>query len=324
MAGMRILVSGMGGELGTRVTNLLEELGSVEAVVGFDLDPPRHRIPRAEFHRIDPRDRKGNVAVVRDFEPNVVVHLGVYEPNARFPAEDAREATHAAAISVLGAASQSPALERIVLRSGIEVYGRARNFATRPDESISPRPTDPFGRSLLELEAVAADAAQPADVPVTALRFAPLVGPHFPSPLGRYLRLPVVPVSAVSDLPFSLLHQEDAAQAIVAAVGADHDGPVNVVGAGAVTAVQACRLGGRVPVPVGGPLWTAARMAAELLGAPLPAHVHQLLVRGRTADGSLVGDALGITPSRTTLDVVKELYEWAPVTYLDTSKPAAA
>ena len=47
MTRMRILVSGMGGELGTRVTNLLEELGSVEAVVGFDLDPPRRRIPRA-------------------------------------------------------------------------------------------------------------------------------------------------------------------------------------------------------------------------------------------------------------------------------------
>ncbi|MCU1354502.1 MAG: hypothetical protein JWM05_3711, partial [Acidimicrobiales bacterium] len=80
---MRVLVTGMGGQLGTRVTNLLEAEPDVCEIMGIDLDPPRRRITRAQFHRVDPRDRRTAVRLVRDFEPQAVVHLGVFEPNAR-------------------------------------------------------------------------------------------------------------------------------------------------------------------------------------------------------------------------------------------------
>ncbi len=324
MGRQRLLVTGMGGELGTRVTNLLEGLPGIEAIAGLDIDPPRRRVPRSEFHRIDPRDRARTSALVREFEPTAVVHFGVYEPNARTYPEPARIATIAGAAAVLQAAATCSSLERIVVRSGIEVYGRPRGAVTRPDEGVICRPSSSFGQTLAKVEQLAADAGRDADVPVTALRFASIVGPHFPSPLGRYLRLPVVPVSAVSDLPFSLVHQEDAAAAVPAALRAGFDGPVNVVGAGAVTSAQAVRLGGRVPLPVVGPLWSAAHAITELVGAPIPDHVRELLVRGRCADGSLAAEALGVTPARTTPDVLKELYEWAPVTYLDVAGRTAA
>ena len=210
------------------------------------------------------------------------------------------------------------------MRSGIEVYGRGRGAPTRPDEDASPEPTSAFGRSLLHVERVAGYAGVAADVPVAVLRCAPIVGSHLASPLGRYLRLPVVPVSVWSDLPFSLLHLDDAANALVAAVHAEVDGPVNVVGDGAVTAFQAVRLGSRVPLPVVGPAWAAARVAAELLGAPLPDHVHELLVRGRVADGGRAFDALGVMPALGTLEVVKELFEWAPVAFLRPAEEEAA
>lgn len=313
---MRVLITGMGGELGTRVAQLVEELPVVTAVEGLDVEPPRRRLRRAGFHRIDPRDRHRTVGVVRDFEPEVVLHLGVYEPNARSSPRSAFERTVAGAIGVLGAASECPCLRRIVARSGIEIYGRRRGAATRPDESVLPDPTSPFGHSLLHAEGLALAAGDAASVPVTLLRFAPLVGPHFPSPLGRYLRLPVVPVSALADPPFSLLHQEDAAAAVVAALGSDHDGPVNVVGPGAVTASQSARLGGRLPVPLIGPEWRLARPWAELLGAPVPEHVMELLHRGRTAAGELCSEVLGTSPAYSTPEVVKELYEWASVTHL--------
>jgi len=320
----RVLVTGMGGELGTRVTNLLEASPEVGAIVGIDVDPPRRRIPRAEFHRIDLRDRARVTALVREFDPVAVLHLGVYEPNARSAPAAARASTAAAALHALGAAAQCPSLQRIVVRSGIEVYGRGRGAATRPDESVVPAPTSDFGRSLLGMEGVAASAAAAADVPMAAVRLATVVGPHFPSPLGRYLRLPVVPVSGLSDLPFSLLHQDDAATALVAALGSGHDGPVNVVGAGAVTAVQAVRMGGRIPLPIVGPAWALARVATELLGVPLPDHVRELIVRGRTADGGRAPELLGCSPARTTTEVVKELYDWAEVLYLDVAKREAA
>ena len=313
---MRALITGMGGELGTRVANLLEADPSVEAVVGVDVDPPRRRIHRAEFHRIDTRDGRRIADLVRTVEPTVVVHLGVYEPNARSGPAVAAARTEAAATAVLEAAADCGSVERIVVRSGIEVYGRGRNAPTRPDEDALPVPTSPFGRSLLGVEHVAWSTG----IPVTALRCAPIVGSHLASPLGRYLRLPAVPVSVWSDLPFSVLHLDDAAGAIVAAVRAGFDGPLNVVGGGAVTPFQAVRLGHRIPVPIGGPAWALARIASEVLGAPLPDHVHELLVRGRVADGGLAAGALGIAPARASREVVEELFEWAPVEFI----PAAA
>ena len=309
---MRVLITGMGGELGTRVANLMEADESVTEIMGMDLFPPRRRILRSEFHRVEPTDRRKAVHLVRDFDPEVIVHLGVFEPHSRTSPSEARRGTAASAVSVLGAAAQCPSLQAIVVRSGLEVYGRSRGAPTRPDESVPIAPTTPFGQSLAHVEQVAVEAGEVADVPVTALRFAPIVGPSIPSPLGRYLRLPAVFVDPVSELPFSLLHQEGACQAMVAAARAGYDGPLNVVGPGAVTASQAVSMGRRLPIPVFGPGWLAATALAELQGAPLPPHSRELLVRGGTADGAEARGVLGIDP-RSTHDVVAQLYRWETV-----------
>ena len=292
--------------------------------MGVDIDPPRRRLQRAEFNRVDPRDRRKLVRIVRDFEPTAVVHLGVYEPNARAGPALARSLTREFTIGALGAAADSRGLDRVVVRSGIEIYGRARGVATRPDESVPPAPTSPYGRSLLEVELAARDAADSAGAALTLVRCAPIVGPHMSSPLGRLLRLPVVPVGGLSDLPFCLLHQEDAASAFTQALARGYDGPLNVVGPGAVTAKQAARLGGRIVVPIVGPQWLAARAVSELLGAPLPAHVRELLVRGRTADGSLGTEVLEVGPRQSTLEIVQDLYDWAAVTFLRAPQEEAA
>lgn len=322
--GTRVLLSGMGGELGTRVTNLLEADPAVEAVVGVDVAPPRGRIPRAEFHLVEPDDRDRIAGIVAEAEPTALVHLGIFEPDARVGRRRATAMTEALSVAALGAAARSPALDRIVVRSGIEVYGRPRGGPQRPDETVVPRPTTAWGRTLARVEEMAERAARDADVPLCALRLAPVVGPHIPSPLGRYLRLPAVPVSPLADPPFSLLHQDDAAAAVVRALAGGIDLTVNVVGPGAVTPTQAVRLGGRVPVPTLGAGWLAARLACELVGAPLPAHVVELLLRGRGADGTLGQEVLGLAPVRSTEAVIRDLYEWADVVHLDVPDRDAA
>lgn len=316
-------MTGMGGELGTRVANLLEGAAWVDEIAGVDREPPRRRLHRAAFRLVEPLDRPRMVAAVREFEPTAVLHCGVYEPNARSSPRAAAARTESAAVAALGAAAECRGLDRIVVRSGIEVYGRGRGAATRPDEDVRPEPTSAFGRSLLAAEEVAGQAGRAAGCPVALVRMAPVVGPHFPSPLGRYLRLPAVPVSAVADPPFSLLHQEDAATALVAALERGVDGAVNVVGPGAVTAAQAARLGNRVPLPTAGPLWRAARALAELAGAPVPEHVQELLLRGRTADGGRAAGLLGAAAPTTTPEVVRALYEWATVIVLRPDAAAA-
>lgn len=321
---MRVLVTGMGGELGTRVVNLLEADDTFTDIVGIDGYPPRRRITRAVFHRVDHRDRRKAVHVVREFDPEVILHLSVYEPNAQFGPTEARLATMASAVSVLGAAASCPSLQGIVVLSGIEVYGRRRGAPSRPDESADIDPTSPFGASLAHVEQVAGEASQVVGVPVTSLRFGPIVGPSLPSPLGRYLRLPAVATSPLMGLPFCLTHQEDAALAIVSAGQVRFDGPLNVVGPGAVTASQAVRRGGRMAIPVIGPGWRLAAITAELLGAPLPPHTRELLVRGGVADGTLATDVLGVHP-RPTDDVLAQLYQWGQVARVaPTSRGAAA
>lgn len=320
---MRVLITGMGGELGTRITNLLEADPRIGEIRGIDGYPPRRRITRVDFHRIEPDDRRRITQLVREFDPEVIVHFGVYEPHAHFGGTAARLGTLGATVSTMGAARSCPSLRRIVVRSGIEVYGRRRGGPLRPDETAPLAPTNVWGRSLAGVEQHASETAAALDVELQTLRFAPIVGPSFPSPVGRYLRLPIVAVSPFAELPFSLIHQEDAAEATVAAVHADSTGPLDLVGPGAVTASQAVRRGGRIPWPVFGPGWKVAAAAAEVLGAPLPPHVRDLLVRGAGADGSRAVELLRVDP-RPTSDVIDQLYRWEDTDSVSTTSVEGA
>lgn len=320
---MRVLITGMGGELGTRVAQLLEARADVEEIVGVDFVPPRRRLRRSEFRRIDPRDREKLATFVGDFAPDALAHVGIYEPGSRLPAKLAATYTQAAAVAALGAAARAGKLERVAVRSGIAVYGRGRGRPGVPSEDAPVAPTTPFGRSLLALEALAADIGRKREIPVATVRMATIAGSHMPSPLGRVLRLPVVPVPALADPVFQLLHADDAAQSLVAALLAGLDGPVNVVGPGAASVWQAVRLGGRIPLPIVGPAWSVAAQAVELAGAPAPPQVIEVLTKGSAADGSRAESVLGLTDMRSTPEVCTELYEWATVTPLRPELPAA-
>ena len=307
---MRVVITGMGGELGTRVAGLLEADDRIGSILGVDLDPPRRYLRRADFARVDPRDRPKMLRTIEAFAPTVLVHIGIYEPYARSSPKGATSRTSAGTVAAVDAAVEGGALRRIVMRSGIEVYGRGRHAPVRPDESDEPHPTSGFGRSLLHAERVCRHGAGRTGASFTSLRFAPIVGPHTPSPLGRLLRLPVVPVPLLGGGPFCLLHQEDAADALALAVHGGPDAPVNVVARGTVTPLGAVRAGGGVPVPVIGPGWAFAKVGTEIAGAPLPDHVIELFTHGRLADGDRVEEHLGWHPVHTTEEVVRQLHEW--------------
>jgi hypothetical protein len=100
----------MGGELGSLVASMLEAEPWVGALMGIDLDPPRRRLRRAEFHRIEPTDRDRIVDVVTAFDPHVLVHLAVWEPDARAGTGLARSFTDSAAAAFIGAAAECRSL----------------------------------------------------------------------------------------------------------------------------------------------------------------------------------------------------------------------
>jgi UDP-glucose 4-epimerase len=313
MRGKRVFVSGVGGELGALTASLLEAETWVGPLAGIDVDPPRRRLTRTEFHRIHPDEHDRIVSTVIDFDPHVLVHIGVWEPDARAGPGAARHLTDQAATSIIGAAAECRSLEHIVVRSGIEVYGRRRGSLTRPSESAPVDPTSDWGRTVAAIERTASRVAERVGVSTGAVRLASVLGTHVPSPLGRLLRMPAVPFSPFADPPFAVIEDLDAARALVAAAGRGLAEPVNVVAPGAVTALQAIRRGRRLPIPLIGPEWRVARTISHLFGAPIPEHVAELMHRGRLADNSRMGELLGIAPISTTSDVIDHLYDWPDV-----------
>lgn len=313
MSGRRVFISGLGGELGTLVASLLEAEPWVGELAGIDADPPRRRLQRTTYHRISPDAHDRIVDTVIDFDPHVLVHMAVWEPNARAAGKLAAQFTDQAAISIIGAAAECPSLEHIVVRSGIEAYGRGRGSRTRPDEASPLRPTTPWGESVAGIERTAAAVSARIGVPVGTLRLAPVLGPHAPSPLGRMLRQPIVPFHAFVDPPFAVVEDRDAARAFVAAARIGLAEPVNVVAAESVTSYQAARSGSRLPLPITGPQWPGTRLLSYVTGAPIPEHVLELLRRGRLADGSRMRELLGVGCDTATPDVIDKLYGWPSV-----------
>jgi UDP-glucose 4-epimerase len=263
------------------------------------------------------------VELVSGYDPHVVIHLAIWEPFSRASPRQAAALTEQASITYLGAIAECRSLESIVLRSGIEVYGRARGAPTRPTESADLDPTCDFGRSLAEIERTAGEIGRRIGVPVGAVRLGAVIGPHVPSPLGRLLRMPVVPFSVLADPPFAVVEDVDAALGLVAAARCQLAEPVNVLANGAITVLQALRRGGRIPFPLIGPDWRIARLLSHVAGAPIPDHVQETLHRGRLADNGRMAELLGFTVTGTTVEVIDKLYEWPSVVHTPARKQVA-
>lgn len=312
----------MGGEIGSLLASRLEAEPWVGALDGYDLSPPRRRLRRARFHLVSPHDRRRAEELVAELDPEIIVHVGVYEPGSRSNDATAAARSVDAAAGVFVAAARSTSLRSIVVRSGLEIYGRGRGHVDRPDETVKPRPTSHFGRILHDVESAAVAAGRDAHVPVARVRLGPVVGPHIPSPLGRLLRLPAVPFQPGGRGAFTVAHLDDAVAALAWAARHRHDGPLNVSGADDVHPLDAIRLGRRVPLPTFGFGWPPARLLANAVGAPVPDHVMELLRHGRLAD---VGRAAAAgLPIRTSRDTLIDLFEWPAITHSVPSALGAA
>ncbi|MEQ8719497.1 MAG: NAD-dependent epimerase/dehydratase family protein [Acidimicrobiales bacterium] len=305
----RVFVTGLGGEIGTRVARRLEALAEVDAICGVDLEPPRRRLQRTEFHLVRPGDADGLVSLVHEFAPTAVVHFGIYEPNARSTPGEAVQRTAALTDALMGAVIGVRTVQRIVVRSGLEVYGRGGGRADVPDETAPRDPTSGFGRIVAAAEAECEKVAGRMGAPLAILRFAPIAGAHMPSPLARYLRLPVVPVTLRRPL-FQLVHLDDVARATESALLRGFDGPVNIAAADAVDPWYATWSARRLPVPLPAAGLLLTRSVTEIVGSPLPDHVRELLRRGRRATTAHATSHLGFTARYSTREIVADLHAW--------------
>jgi UDP-glucose 4-epimerase len=313
MRGKRVLISGMGSELGSLVASLLEAEPWVGELSGIDIDPPRRRLRKSAFHRIEPHERSRMVDVVTEFDPHVLIHLAVWEPDARASTRHAKRLTDEYAAAIFGAARECPSLRQIVVRSAAEAYGRGRDAPPEPDESVKLQPTSSFGEMAVQIEQAASELGADRGFDVGILRLAPVLGPHVPSPLGRLLRLPVVPYNLLGNPAFAVVRDTDAASAFVAAARVGLNEALNIVADGDISAWQALRRGNRVPLPLVGPEWSLIRRLSTVAGAPVPDHVSELLTHGRLVNGERARTVLGFRPQHSTVDVIDRLYAWPAV-----------
>jgi len=309
----KVLVTGCGGELGSLATAMLEEESWVGRILGVDVDPPRQRLRRTDFRRIALNRTAAVSQIILDFDPHVIVHLGVWEPNARLSPDEAERTTSDVARAVFDAAHQAPSLEAVVVRSGLEVYGMRSHAPLTPTDTTTPAPASRFGRMLQFLERQAADLRAARGITVANLRLASVLGAHVPSPLGRLLRLPAVPFFLPSDPPFTVVEDNDAALAFRLAASHRFDGAINIAAKGTTTSRRAALRGRRIPVPVVGPGWWVTEKVANLAGAPVPDHVLEMLQHGRLAHTGDNAHLIEFTPRLSTHEVIERLYEWPSI-----------
>ena len=123
---------------------------------GIDADPPRRRL--AEDH-VPPHPARSARSHRRHRSPGSTRTCSCTSAcGSPMPAPSpnvARHLTDQAATSIIGAAAECPALENVVVRSGIEIYGRGRGALTRPDETAPISPTSEWGRTVAEIEHIA-------------------------------------------------------------------------------------------------------------------------------------------------------------------------
>jgi UDP-glucose 4-epimerase len=303
----------MGGELGSLVASMAERTEWAGDILGFDVDPPRRHLSRSRFVRVEATEHDRIAELVSEFNPHVLLHVGVWEPHARLATAQAELCTQLVAKAVFDAAHQSESLETVVVRSGIEIYGAGSYSPEIAIETTPVAPNTTYGNMCLNIEEQATELRTARGINVCTLRLAPVLGAHVPSPLGRLLRLPAIPYYGLGNPIFSVVEDHDAAEAFILAAQRDADGVVNIVANGAISMLRATAIGRRLPLPSFGPGWWLAQNASSFAGAPMPDHVADLIQHGRLAASNEAAHLLRFAPRHSTNEVVHRLYDWPSV-----------
>jgi UDP-glucose 4-epimerase len=302
-----VLVTGVSRFLGGNLAARLAADPAIDRVVGVDAVPPadalRGRLGRTEFVLADIRNPLITKVVDRA-RVDTVVHAALSpDPSGRGRTAD-KETNVLGTMQLLAACQEVASVRRVVLESTTAVYGASPQDPALFDETMTPNDLPPGGyaRDAAEVEGyVRGFGRRRADVSVTVLRLAGLVGPRVDTVLTRYFALPVVPTVLGYDARMQLLHSDDALAALERAVTHDLPGVFNVAADGVLLLSQAVRRSGRVPLPVPEPaMGTVGWALAAARVVPFTPEQLRLLDFGRVVDTTRLRTEFGFTPSRTT------------------------
>jgi UDP-glucose 4-epimerase len=308
MESRRILITGLSSYLGGRLAQALESEPGVEALVGIDVEDPRHELQRTEFVRaeIEP----GSVRrILRAAAIDTVVDTRLI-PDAMLAPPG-----HVHAVNVTGTANILQAcaaagdrLRKLVFKSSANYYGWGSDQPAFITEDIAApqRPRTALERGIVQAErAVAEFGARHPDRTVTVLRLADEIGSERRSSHLALLGLPVVPSMLGFDPRFQFVHEDDVVDALAHATLHELRGAYNVAADGVLALSEVVSLLGKTMLPVLPP-WGTGLAATSLrrLGLRVPLELTRQLRYGRGLDNRRLkasGVAFRFTSRETVL-----------------------
>ena len=285
---MRVLVTGMGGELGTRVAQLLEEHDVVDRDRRLSTScRPRRRLRRASSAASIRATATGSWSSSKISRPHVVAHFGVYEPASRMAPRRPCAATEVCTVARSARRRARAPSSTSSCAAASRCTAAVAVAPSVPDEDAPPAPSTAVrtARSSKSRRSRPASARR-HDVAVAALRYA--TG-------GRLARAePARPPAAAAGRAGAGVRRP----AVLAAAPDDaaaRDGRGDAARRTtdrSTSSARARRARGRPCASAAGSRSRCrvrlgpARRIAEVAGAPVPAHVIELLRQGRTGDGA--------------------------------------
>ncbi len=310
MAGRRVLITGVGSNLGTLLAERLGADPEVEYVAGLDTRRPRRPLEHAEWIEADIRD-PAIVRLVPRLEVDTLVHEQIVrQPSGGMSARSMHDINVIGTLQLLAACEKARTLRTIVVRGSAGIYGaepQAPQFFREELTRLFPLRTR-FQRDVAEIENYFETfARRHGEVGCTMMRFQPAIGPSLDTQISRYLSQPACPTYLGFDPRIQVVHERDALDALVATVRRPVSGAVNVAGPGTIGLNRMIRLAGRASLPIAGPLFAPLTSAGRRLGIGAYSEDFRRLLRyGRGVDVTRLAEEVGFRPRFSTAAAVED------------------
>jgi UDP-glucose 4-epimerase len=267
---LTVAVTGPTGDIGRALLRLLERDTRVGRVIGMarsEFDPAAMGLRKTRYRRGDVLDP----AAVRRLVvgADVVVHLAFIIVGGD---DETRRVNLEGSRNVFAAAARAKRVRRLVYTSSVAAYGFHADNPQPLTEVVPVRGTDAFYYSAqkAELEATLRETIAGSHVEPYVFRPSIVAGGDatmIVEQIPRLLRkLPFGPVVPDPGVPFQLVHQDDVASALAAAIRGDGPpGTYNLAGRGELRAADLAKALGWASVPIPHATATLAAETASLL-----------------------------------------------------------
>ena len=317
----RVLVTGVSNPLGAEVVRRLAP--QVPSLFGCDIADPVSANEEMDFVHADTRLSVIG-KLVRQLRIDTVVHLAVLVDS---PHHDRaiHETDVIGTMNVLvGCAAPTSSVRCLVVKSSQAIYGAGPGDPSFfSEDMVNPeKPASGVTRELLEMEQLVSEfSLRNESCGVTVLRLGFRVSED--TSLAGYLSLPIVPTFAGFDPRLQLLHEDDAAEAIVRAVVGGHWGVFNVAGEGVVLLSQAIGIMGGTAAPLLPPYgrWLSRLALRTVTGVDMPSHLADVVSFGSVMDCSRLEAEFGWRPAHTSRATMEALARGKQVEVIEAPSP---